>query len=160
MSDEQLGRQATLLIRLARGMGLSTEDAEDCAQETLLAYVRARDRCRYPERWLRRVLFRFAVRFARSRRFDSPLEQDLHDDRVQSVSETTARLDLRRALRTLRPRARQLLVNRYLLELSESEAATRAGLAESSAKQALRRARATLRRALAWPSSTGSKTEG
>jgi len=146
-SDDQLKPYSSSLLRLARGMGLSTEDAEDCVQDCLLAYIEHAETVRCPAAWLRRVLIHRVLQHLGERKRERS-RSIFHGAPAPAEATLDCRLDLARALGRLRPGARRILYGRYALGLSEEEAGRSVGLASSSAKQSLRRARAALRRAI------------
>lgn len=135
---------ARRLIRLAVGLGLNAADAEDCVQDVFVALILRRSEVRDPEAWLRRSLFRCAIQLLRREARRTRLLESRPPARPVAP-DPEARLALRGALGALRPKVRRAVVLRYLLELSERDAARRAGYSPASAKQILRRARARLR---------------
>ncbi len=159
----RLGAARPRLTRLARLRGVSADQAEDVAQETLLTAWRSLDRLREPERfdaWLDGILRNFCRRYAETRAdeeaaplsalesFDAPADEpDPLDELTQQ--ELTALIDA--ALGHLRVGARQALALRYLAELPTDEVAARLGLTLNTLDARLSRARKQLREILSGP---------
>jgi RNA polymerase sigma factor (sigma-70 family) len=162
------------LLRLARSYGIAPEDADDVAQETLVAAWQELEYLREPQRfdaWLDgicRNLARSRIRSAsRSRQREAPLpgvlatdeynaEQaeapELADPGSLDLAEELCRQDLEslldRALGHLPQSARQALILHYLEEVPQREAALRLGLTISALEARLHRARRQLRQVL------------
>lgn len=99
-----------LAVRLAQAYGLSLDDAEDVAQEALLAFLLAEEPIQAPKAWLRRVVVRFVLRLqSRQDRF-LPLPSD--PKALAQIPEISPELglELSRILSQLPPRPRTLLV--------------------------------------------------
>nr|WP_227463565.1 SigE family RNA polymerase sigma factor [Nocardioides lijunqiniae] len=132
-------------MRTAYLMTGSHEDAEDLLQVALVKAVpqwrRIRDR---PEPYVRRILARESISRWRRRRWreigtDELPETGTHDADVDQ------REDLRRALLTLAPRQRAVVVLRYYEDLSEAQTAEALGIAVGTVKSHARDALARLR---------------
>src|SRR4051794_29101038 len=122
-------------------LGRRTE-SEDVAQETLArAFVHWRKVNTYPEAWVVRVAGNLAVdAWRRTRRFG----------RATGPEELTpgpdaARVDLHRALHRLSRRQREVLVLRFLADLSEADVADALGCSVGSVKVHASRGLAALR---------------
>ncbi len=117
--------------------------AEDVAAEALSrAYAHWPKICRLPYRdaWVMRVATNLALDLARRRAPRLTLEtSESHDDA------TATRLALVDALRALPIRQREVIVLRYLGDMSEPEIAERLGLSLGSVKTHLRRGKHSLR---------------
>ena len=123
--------------------------AEDIAQESFLAAVRALDR--FDRRrpfgpWLHRIVVNRSIDWARARRLRRELD-------VSSVAEPAAPADeqydeLTRALGTLAPEHRAVIVLRYLLEYTPGEIAELLGLPRGTVNSRLRRGLDRLREEL------------
>jgi RNA polymerase sigma-70 factor (ECF subfamily) len=162
------------LLRLARSYGIAPEDADDIAQETLVAAWQELAYLREPQRfdaWLDgicRNLARSRTRAAsRSRGREAPLpgvfaaddytsEQaeapELADPDSLDLTEELCRQDLERlldrALSYMPQSARQALTLHYLEDVPQREAALRLGLTVSALEARLHRARRQLRQVL------------
>lgn len=147
------------------------EDAEDVMQDALLNTYKHVSQIKDPEAfrtWLYQTV-RNACLMKRRRRVDEPaqmtsLDQGLRDDDGDSgridVADTTERpVDeqlinawkgerLKRALATLSPGYRVIVVLREIEGLSTREVATITGISEANVKQRLHRARLMLRESL------------
>jgi RNA polymerase sigma-70 factor (ECF subfamily) len=96
-----------------------------------------------PEAWVRRVAFNQAHNSSRrARRWRVALARHGPPAPVPAVS--ADRLDLHRALRRLAPRHREVLVLRYVAELSVEEVAGQLRLPPGTVKSRLSRARSAL----------------
>lgn len=119
---------AGLVNGVARRVGLSTADAEDCAQHTWLSLFRRRRHIQDPvsiPAWLIRTAHRQAVAIARSRgRYAPGLSLDSAADRSAlpdaRLEEQELQTHLEAALRRLNPRCRKLLTSLYLADESGS----------------------------------------
>ncbi len=162
------------LLRLAQSYGIAPEDADDVAQETLVAAWQELAYLREPQRfdaWLDgicRNLARSRIRAAsRSRQRETPLPgvfatdeynadqaeaPELADPGSLDLAEELCRQDLEslldRALGHLPQSARQALILHYLEEVPQREAALRLGLTISALEARLHRARRQLRQVL------------
>src|SRR5579885_1659031 len=165
------------LLRLAQSYGIAPEDADDVAQETLVAAWQELEYLREPQRfdaWLDgicRNLARSRIRAAsRSRQRETPLPgvfatdeynagqaeaPELADPGSLDLAEELCRQDLEslldRALGHLPQSARQALILHYLEEVPQREAALRLGLTISALEARLHRARRQLRQILSGP---------
>lgn len=148
------GERARLVRLCARLVG-DAAVAEDLAQETLVEAWRQRHKLQQPEgraRWLSAIARNICRRW-RSRPERRQLVRDCGDvltgddlDADLLRQERAALLD--RALGTLPPATRELLVAHYADDARLGELAGRAGLSEGAIKVRLHRARRQLRRAL------------
>jgi RNA polymerase sigma-70 factor (ECF subfamily) len=155
------------LVRIAQLQGVAGDDAEDVAQETLLAAWRGLDSLRDGERfdaWLdgicrnlcRRWLRSHATLAARQQPLAPTLpdgdgatvEADLADPQVFDPDEELTRQELAtlldRALAHLHPSAREPLALRYIAELPTAAVAARLGISTSAVEVRLHRARREL----------------
>jgi RNA polymerase sigma-70 factor (ECF subfamily) len=140
------------LLRLARSRGLDDAAAWDVIQQAYVSvYLEARE-LTDPESWLRTVVRRRSLDWHRRELSESAKRAGAQalafvfaGGRRLSLDE---RIALRRALATLGPRLRLLVLYRYFEGYSEEEAARRAGYSPASAKKTLTRALAKLRRVL------------
>jgi RNA polymerase sigma-70 factor (ECF subfamily) len=125
-------------------------DAEDATSATFLAAVRSIDRFSFRgvpvAGWLLRIARHETANVHRKnhRRRASPLDMELGDD----AASPDARIDLVRALKTLRPEVRAVVVLRLVEGLSIGEVAAILGKSEGAVKmmqgRALRKLRAEL----------------
>jgi RNA polymerase sigma factor (sigma-70 family) len=144
-------RHLPALIRYCRGIVLVREDAEDVAQDAMLAALGAlRDGENPPENlraWLYRVAHNKAISLLRRRREHNPLDDAVerpgHD--VVTVAAVRARLrQLVSDLRSMPHRQRSALVMRELSGLEYAEIATALRCSEAAAMQTVFEARTAL----------------
>ena len=128
-------------------LGRRTE-AEDVAQETLArAFVHWRKVRGYPEGWVVKVAGNLSIdSWRRSRR----LQSGATVDRAMPEPDA-ARVDLHRALRKLSRRQREVLVLRFLADLSEADVAAALGCSVGSVKVHASRGLASLRTTMGAP---------
>jgi len=135
-------------------------DADDVVQEAFVAAYRALPgfRAGDPVRpWLLRIVVNRARNAVRGRQRSRALADRaalgysdvLGDAPVDGALSAERRAELVRALGALRPPDREILVLRYLLDLSEADAATALGLARGTVKSRTARALGRLRGVLA-----------
>jgi RNA polymerase sigma factor (sigma-70 family) len=172
--ERLLAQARPRLLRLAQRAGITSEDAEDIAQETLIAAWRELAYLRDPQRfdaWLdgicRNLVRSHARSASRSRLRSAPLPgassednqggeesatPDLPDPSAFDPAEELCRQDLEtlldRALGYLPERARLPLILHYLEDVPQREAALRLGLTVSALEARLHRARQQLRQVL------------
>ena len=126
-------RAAYLVVHDAAG-------AEDIAQEAFLAAVRALDR--FDRRrpfgpWLHRIVVNRAIDWARARSLRAEVEAD---ESLPAVPDPRGGpQELVRALATLPPDQRAVIVLRHLLEYTPGEIATMLGLPRGTVNSRLRR---------------------
>jgi len=146
-----VARRAALL-RSAYLLTGSHSDAEDLLQIALVKVVpRWRRIADHPEPYVRKVLAREAVTRWRRRRWREVSTAEVMASGPVVHEEdhaATAREDLRRALCTLPPRQRAVVVLRYFEDLTEADTATTLGIAVGTVKSQHRDALARLRLAL------------
>lgn len=134
--------------RALRAAYLVTHDAqaaEDIAQESFLAAVRALDR--FDRRrpfgpWLHRIAVNRAIDWTRARQLRSEVE--LGDSLPASERAARPGDDVLAALARLAPEQRAVIVMRYLLELTPGEIAEALGLPRGTVNSRLRRGLDTL----------------
>ena len=134
--------------RALRAAYLVTHDAqaaEDIAQESFLAAIRALDtfdRRRPFGPWLHRIVVNRAIDWSRARRLRSEVELGelvpASEDRPELADETLA------ALARLAPEHRAVVVMRYLLEFTPGEIADALDLPRGTVNSRLRRGLDTL----------------
>ena len=130
--------------RAHRAAYLITHDvqaAEDIAQESFLAAIRALDR--FDRRrpfgpWLQKIVVNRAIDWARARRLRSEVELG---DALPAPERHTAELgdETLAALARLQPEHRAVVVMRYLLEFTPGEIADELGLPRGTVNSRLRR---------------------
>jgi RNA polymerase sigma factor (sigma-70 family) len=126
-------------------LGVRSE-AQDVAQEALArAFSRWRQISAYAEPWLVRTAGNLAIGAWRKNRRLFPLRQ--RHERSHPGPDGR-RVDLHRALSTLSRRQRDVVVLRYLADLSEADVARMLGCSAGTVKQHASRGLATLREAL------------
>jgi RNA polymerase sigma-70 factor (sigma-E family) len=122
------------------------EEAEDVAQESCVrACVRWRRLTRRGpvEPWVVRVSPNLAIDRWRRRRVAKGTAERI--GRTESDPADSRRIDLHRALRTLSPRQRQVVVLRYVADVSEDDVAAELGCSVGSVKTHASRGLAALR---------------
>jgi RNA polymerase sigma-70 factor (sigma-E family) len=140
------------LFAAARGMAIrlvgAGPEADDVAAESLArAYARwpkVRD-LDYRDAWVMRVTANVALDVLRRSRRPLPPPAAVEDDPAEAA---VTRLALAHALRRLPRRQRDVVVLRYLADLSEADVARSLGVSAGSVKQHAHRAVDALRRAL------------
>jgi RNA polymerase sigma-70 factor (ECF subfamily) len=146
---------AARLDAAARLILRDTELARDAVQEALIRAWRDLPGLRDPDRfeaWLHRLIVNAAIDEARRRRrrvFEvrvTSIELGAAEDAIGMLADRDA---LDRALATLAPEHRALVVLHYYLGMSLPDAAASLGIGLSAAKSRLHRAMGTLRQAFA-----------
>lgn len=137
-------REARAIVRDGR--------AEDVAQEATIRAWRYAHQCLTPDAptaWIRAIARREALRLVSATASEDPLpdNEESESERLEDVAHS--RLDIRRAAHRLSAEERRLLVYRYWLDYSHSQAAAALGLPEGTVKIRLHRARNKLRAELA-----------
>lgn len=176
IDPERLAAERARLVRYCARFTGSADAADDLAQEALVIAWRSRDRLRDAQRWqewltgiARNVCMRWRHTHIRdqSRRADdivvggatpTPLRLTLDDWPDPAGSDLEAMLERRemlhlldRAMALLSPRARGVLVDRYVNDLPVAEIAARRGVGEEAAAMQLHRSRQALKRTLSQP---------
>ena len=129
--------------RAYRAAYLVTHDAaaaEDIAQESFLAAIRALDsfdRRRPFGPWLHRIVVNRAIDWTRARQLRSEVE--LSESLAASERSEAPGDEVLAALRRLSPEHRAVIVMRYLLELTPGEIADSLGLPRGTVNSRLRR---------------------
>jgi RNA polymerase sigma-70 factor (sigma-E family) len=153
--DRFVAAGAETLLRTAYLIVWDLQEAEDVVQETLVKVAKRWPRVRgmnYPIAYARRILVNVALDgSARRTRHREELTGQPPEERA--VGDRTSGIDdhdeLARALATLPPRQRTVLVLRYFLDLPEAEVAEALqcslGTVKSTASRGLARLEATLR---------------
>ena len=136
--DRLVERHWPGLVRLARVVQASDEEAEDLAQETLAKVWTGLGGLRSPERflpWMRRILVRDAVRATRRRRARAAAA-DWREAEARSSAggEATARLEVAAALRALSPRQRAVFYWTEVEGASVAETAAALGIAPATVR--------------------------
>ena len=124
------------------------EDAADVAQEAVARAVSRWPQVGHdPVPWTVRVAGRLALDGLRRRRRDAKRLAELGHrlDPAAGAGAADAGLDLRRALRSLPRRQREVVVLRYLADLSETDVANALGISPGAVKSAASRGAAALR---------------
>ncbi len=135
--------------RYARQKCRSASDAEDAVQETLFVLFRKAEGLRRIESmsaWLFTVVYRICIRLP-VRLVGFALDVDTADraGELGTVPVDDLRIDLARALQSLPPHYRDVLLLRDLEELTINEIAERLGTTREAVKARLHRARALVR---------------
>lgn len=148
--DQQFDDLAAVAYRVAFRLLGSRPDAEDVAQEALArAYARWRRVASHAEPWVARVATNLAIDSLRRRR-RRPTSREGPGDRVAVARGpgVVDRLELVRLLDELPRRQREVVVLRYLADLSEAATAVELGTSVGTVKQHAHRGLAALR--VAW----------
>lgn len=124
---ELVERYAALVYTVACRTGLSSSEAEDCAQQTWLSLYRKRRSIKDPlalPAWLIRTTHREAVRTNRDlkRTFNTGVEQELqgvHSPPDESITSLEFQMALKEGLKQLDPRCRKLITEMYLSNRKE-----------------------------------------
>jgi RNA polymerase sigma factor (sigma-70 family) len=166
--EELVRRYQDVAVRTAHLVSGGADDAEDAVQDAFVKAYRALDRFRAgsPFRpWLLRIVANEARNRRRSANRRSGLALRAIEDRPSSdaapspeaaVLVQERRTALLAALAGLRDDDREVVMARYLLDLSESEAAEMLGIPRGTVKSRLSRALGRLRERLADPASEGA----
>jgi len=143
--DEFVFARRAALVRTAYLLTGSHPDAEDLVQTALIKCVphwkQIADR---PEPYVRQVLVRESVSRWRRRRWRET-STDAVPEQTQAAPDLDQRETLRRALGTLAPRQRAVMVLRYYEDLTEKETASVLGVAVGTVKSQARDGLARLR---------------
>ena len=127
------------------------QEAEDVAQEACARACLRWSRLDDPAAWVARVSANLAL--DRWRRLQTAAKHRAEPIALMA-SEDARRIDLHRALATLPERQRQVIVLRYLADLSEEQTAAALGCAAGTVKSHASRGLAALRGALGEPEET------
>ncbi|GAA3640756.1 SigE family RNA polymerase sigma factor [Kineosporia mesophila] len=143
------------LMSVARGLSRSSADAEDLVQDVLAKALLKWDtvsRADDPGAYVNRMLVNAATSFwRRGASRESPTDSDIlgarADRAVDDASTTLAERDsLLRALATLKPKHRAVLVLRYYEGLDDHEIAATLGMAHATVRSNAARGLAALRK--------------
>lgn len=159
--DEAFEALAAIAHRVAYRILGSRRDAEDVAQEALTrAFVRWRRVSGHAEPWVARVAANLAIDLVRRDRRRPTVSDDGRADATESRVDLDAvdRLELIRTLRELPARQRDVVVLRYLADLTESATAAELGTSVGSVKQHAHRGLAALRDRWTAPEPEGAVT--
>ncbi len=150
--EQFVTEQAPALLRLAFVLTGDAHRAEDLTQTTLLdahrRWRRVRD-ARHPDAYVRRMLVHAHVDWHR-RRSSGEVPTDLEFGRTAApvpdhADAVATRAEVRALLSGLAPRARTVLVLRYLADVDDSEIADMLGITPSTVRATAAKALATLR---------------
>lgn len=150
LEDDDLLALHAIATRVSIRQGLRVSEAEDIAQETLLALIsRTGASLVNPTAWVRVV----AARLARHRRRELARSVQLDETMpigpaVHPASDWQSRLDLEWRLERLPPRHRRILLAHHVLGTDLRQIANDLGLTRGSVKVLLWRARSRARIAL------------
>ena len=142
--EEYVAARQAGLLRTAYLLTGHRQDAEDLVQQSLVKVVPHWHRIDGdPDPYVRRVLVRENVSRWRRRRWREVLGHDTPEP--GSSHDPSGRLDLQRALASLAPRQRAVVVLRFLEDRSVAETADALGVTEGTVKSQTRDALARLR---------------
>ena len=143
--EEFVHARRPALLRTAYLLTGQHADAEDLVQSSLIKAVpHWRKISDNPEPYVRRILARESVSRWRRRRWREITSDDLPEN-AHHDPDTAAKEDLRRALASLAPRQRAVIVLRYFEDLSEAETADALSIAVGTVKSQTRDALRVLR---------------
>jgi RNA polymerase sigma factor (sigma-70 family) len=147
--ERWLATEAPLFYRLAGQQGAPPEDVEDLIQDLLLKAWILQEEILDLRSWMFVAFRNRLARDGKRKRRRRELIRDSGSALEPAVRAGLAdSLALREAIGELSPRARRYVTYRYVVGLSETEAAIRAGYSPASAKKAGTRSLALLRRVL------------
>jgi len=151
--EDRFDALAAVAYRVAHRLLGDREDAEDVAQEALArAYARWPSVAGHAEAWVARVATNLAIgRYRTRRRRGVDLPPSGREGHGAGAADALAidRLGLVDALRRLPRRQREVLVLRYLADLTEQDVADALGTSVGTVKQHAHRATTRLRVELA-----------
>ncbi len=148
---ELVERHGIPVYRLCFAILRSHAEAEDAAQETMIHAWRELPKLRRPgawSGWLRRIAVRSSIDVARSRRRLVEIDPAIPSLSRDPADGSADRDEMERALLTLAPSDRALLVLRFYIDLEVPDIAEAMGIPVGTAKSRLHRAIAQLRRIL------------
>lgn len=148
--EEFVAARQQALLRTAYLLTGHRQDAEDLVQVALVMAVPHWHRLSGdPEAYVRRILVRENISRWRGRRWREVVVEEPHHLERTGLAEVdvAGRVALRRALATLAPRQRAVIVLRYFEDRSEAETAALLGVAVGTVKSQTRDALARLRAA-------------
>ncbi len=152
--EAELGPLLDEAIRLATGMLLKANEAEDAVQEACVRAWRRRAN-RWPDTdlrpWFLAIVANQCRETMRSRWWPVIKVADVTEGPDTSRGDPEAALDLRGAIGRLPYRRRLVIVLRYYLDLPYEDVAAAAGCSVDAAKALVRRATSDLERALSIP---------
>lgn len=141
--DDEFEELAALAYRTAYRILGSRPQSQDVAQDTMVkAYVRWRQVDGHARAWVCRVAANGALGVVRRRSRHPATESPTATAGV----EVADRLDLQRLLATLTRRQRDVVVLRYLADMSEADTASELGISVGTVKAHAHRALEILRR--------------
>jgi RNA polymerase sigma-70 factor (sigma-E family) len=144
--DEYVAARRVALVRTAVLLGARPADAEDHVQTALVRCLRSWRRVQradHPDAYVSRVLVN-VVRDAAARRWSGEVPTEALPEPAGSDPDLLTGLAVRRALATLSPDHREVLVLRFYLDLPERETALALGVAPGTVKSRTARALAAL----------------
>lgn len=146
--DDFVRARRRALLRTAYLLTGHHADAEDLVQAALIKAVpHWRRIADHPEPYVRRILARESVSRWRRRRWREVSSAELPET-AQLDADVAANEDLRRALASLAPRQRAVIVLRYFEDLSVAETADALGIASGTVTSQTRDALRVLRERL------------
>jgi RNA polymerase sigma-70 factor (sigma-E family) len=146
--EEFVAARIAALTRTAYLLSGNHHDAEDLVQTTLFKAARSWHRISGdPEPYVRRIMYNENVSRWRGRRLREIATAELPEPAAAGPDVDT-KVALHRALQTLTPRQRTMVVLRFFEDLSEQRTAEAMGISASTVKSETRRALARLSRLL------------
>lgn len=137
------------LLRIAYHLTGSSHDAEDLLQSALVKAMRRWRRIADPVAYLRRAIVNQHISVWRRYRARETVTAFLPDRPVRDAADRIAERDaLHRAMRSLSPRTRTVIVLRYVADLPEADVASALGCSVGTVKSRASRGLARLREAL------------
>jgi RNA polymerase sigma-70 factor (ECF subfamily) len=163
-----IDREAPRLLRFARSLLGSVEEAEDTVQDTFIRLWENAAKWTPEARvgtWLHRVCYNRAIDMLRRRRaFVDETTLEAYPDQADlpdaAIISSEAAASLRDAIESLPPRQRTAILLFHYQDLHQREAAEIMGISEPAFESMLARARRQLKRSLAPEAGGNAKGEG
>jgi RNA polymerase sigma factor (sigma-70 family) len=144
--DDEFDELAALAYQTAFRILGSRAEAQEVAQDTMIkAYLRWRKVQRHARPWVCRVAVNASLGIVRRRRRPHTIEEP----RSSFQTEVADRVDLQRLLGSLSGRQRDVVVLRYLADMSEADVADELGISVGTVKTHASRGVEALRHHLA-----------
>ncbi|WP_121615458.1 RNA polymerase sigma factor [Virgibacillus halodenitrificans] len=149
---EQLNNELNMVCRYLVTKGIPEKDAEDAVQEAAYKYLRFSDSIRSSRirSWLIRVAFNcYYDQYRKNKRYIYNMEEIIFEDESADIPEMIvlekeSNDELYHLLNKLKPKHRELLLLKYVSELSYEDISKLLGIRISSIKTNLYRARKKL----------------
>lgn len=163
--DEYVAAHGQALLRFAYLLCRDTHTAEDLVQSALadaFRHWRRVSRADHPDAYLRRIVVNTYLGWQRRRSWferPTPLNDVQHRTEPDHATEIVGQDAMQRALDTLPPRQRAVLILRYYEDWDDAAIARCLDIAEPTVRSNVSRALTTLRAAAALPGSPAEQLE-